>query len=240
MKYIQQNLKMRAGIVGMMCLLSGLLSSCLKDHDDQQIDQPPVALLSVINASPDDKGVNFFLDQNQANNFPISYGHGLDYIRAKTGKRVATFNVAGSAQNIKSDTITLEANKFYSIYLANVPSKPDILLLADSIIKPDAGKATIRLVDLSPDAPAVDLGIKGGAVIATGKTYKGYSAFVPVQGNTSYTLEIRKAGTTTVLVNLPDVNLHSGSIYTVWLHGLSAATDQTKLSADIQTNVVYY
>jgi hypothetical protein len=239
MKNVQQNLKRRAGIVGMMCLLAGLLTSCLKDNDNHYVEQP-VALLSVINASPDAQPVSFFLDQNQANNLPIRYGHGLDYLRAFPGKRTATFYVAGSQQKIKSDSITLEAKKFYSIYLTNVASTPDIVLLADSIIQPDAGKATIRLVNVSPDAGSVDLGIKSGAVLASDKAYKAASAFVPVQGNSTYTLEIRQKGTSTVLVSLPDVNLRSGSVYTVWLHGLTTATDAKKLTADIQTNVFYY
>ncbi|MDR6940796.1 DUF4397 domain-containing protein [Mucilaginibacter pocheonensis] len=239
MKHVQQNLKRRAGIVGMMCLLTGLLTSCLKNHDNDYVE-PPVALLSVINASPDSQSVSFFLDQNRANNAPIRYGHGLDYIAAYPGKRTASFYVAGSGQKIISDTITLTAKKYYSIYLSNLASKPDIILLTDSITRPDAGKATIRLVNVSPDAGAVDLAVKGGNVLASNKTYKGASPFVPIESASSYTLEIRKKGTSTVLVTLSDIRLNSNSVYTVWLHGLSSATGLKKLSADIQTNAFYY
>jgi hypothetical protein len=242
MKYTFQNFKKKAGIVGMMCLLTGLLSSCLKDHDNGHHIDEPVALVSVINASPDVQPVNFFLDQNRANNQPISYGHGIDYINAFPGKRVATFSVSGSgSQKIKSDTINLTAKKLYSIYLANVASTPDIVLFADSITRPDVGKATIRLVNVSPDAGAVDLAIKSSStVLASGNAYKTASPFIPVQGNSAYTLEIRKAGTATVLVTLTDIRVNSGSVYTVWLQGLTAATDQKKLEAHVQTNAFYY
>jgi hypothetical protein len=239
MKYVQQNLKRRAGIVGMMCLLAGLLTSCLKNHDNDYVE-PPVAYLSVINASPDSQPVNFFLDQNRANDLPINYGHGIDYIRAFPGKRVASFYISGSQQKLKSDTINLTAQKFYSIYLANLTATPDIILTRDSITRPDAGKATIRLVNVSPDAGAVDLGIKAGSLLASNQAYKGASVFVPVSGNSTYTLEVRKKGTTTVLVTLADVTLNSGSVYTIWLQGLASATDQKKLSASVQTNAYYY
>ena len=240
MKYVQQNLKRRAGIVGMMCLLAGLLTSCLKNHDNDYVE-PPVAYLSVINASPDSQPVNFFLDQNRANDFPINYGHGIDYIRAFPGKRVASFFIAGTQQKLKADTINLTAQKFYSIYLANVAATPDVILTRDSITRPDAGKATIRLVNVSPDAGAVDLGIKAAStLLASNQAYKGASVFVPIQGNSTYTLEVRKKGTTTVLTTLEDVKLNSGSVYTVWLQGLAAATDQKKLSASVQTNAFYY
>jgi hypothetical protein len=241
MKYVFQNFNRRAGIVGMMCLLSGLLSSCLKDHDNGHYVDEPVALVSVINASPDVQPVNFFLDQNRANTEPISYGHGIDYIRAFTGKRIATFSLAGSgSQKLKSDTINLTAQKLYTVYLTNVASTPDIVLFADSITRPDAGKATIRLVNVGPDAGAVDLAIKSSTVLASGNAYKTASPFIPVQGNSAYTLEVRKAGTSTVLVTLTDVKVNSGSVYTVWLQGLAAATDQKKLEAHVQTNAFYY
>lgn len=226
---------------GMMCLLAGMLSSCLKDHNDHYPEPQPAALLSIINASPGADQVDFELDKdNLINNAPIRYGRGLDYIRARPGKRSAIFSVYRSPQIIKADTINLEVKKFYSVYLSNVVSKPDIVLVNDSLAKPEAGKATIRLVNLSPDAGAVDLVIKAGATIATNKAYKGSSPFVAVSANTNYTLEIRKAGTATVLVSIPTVSLRERSVYTVWLHGLAAATDQTKLVADIQTNAVYY
>ncbi|MEN0052625.1 MAG: DUF4397 domain-containing protein [Mucilaginibacter sp.] len=242
MKYILQNFKKRAGIVGMMCLLSGLLSSCLKDNKDNNYVDEQVALISVINASPDVQPVNFFLDQNKGNREPISYGRGIDYINAFPGKRVATFSLAGSSSaKVKSDTINLTVNKFYSIYLTNVASTPDIVLFADSLVRPDAGKATIRLVNVSPDAGAVDLAVKSSpTTLASGKAYKTASPFIPVQGNSTYTLEIRKAGTATVLVTLNDVKVNSGSVYTVWLQGLASATDQKKLDAHVQTNAYYY
>lgn len=225
-------------MIGMVCLLAGLFTSCVKDNNTYV--EEPVALISVINASPDSQPLDFFLDQNQANKQPIPYGYGLDYLRAYPRKRVATFYVAGTQQKVKSDTITLQANKYYSLFLSNLVSHPDDLLLTDSLNNPAAGKATIRLVNLSPDAPAVDLVVKGGSVLAANKIYKGYSSFVPVQGDASYTLEIHRAGTSTVLYTLPAINLHSGSVYTVWLHGLAAATDQTKLTADIQLNAYYF
>lgn len=225
-------------MIGMICLLAVLFTSCVKDRNNY-IDEQPVALLSVINASPDSKPLDFYLDQNKANSFPISYAHGLDYLRAYTGHRNATFYTAGTRDKVKTDTITLRANRNYSLFLSNSISNPDMMLLADTINRPASGMASIRFVDLSTDAPTVDLGVKGGAVLAASKTYKGYTSFMPIQGNSAYTLEIRQAGTTTVLVSLSNINLRSGSVYTVWLHGLAAATDQTKLAVDIQTNAAF-
>jgi hypothetical protein len=234
MKKFQQILKRRTGMIGMICLLSVLLSSCLKDNNNY-VNQP-AALVTVINASPDSQPLDFFMNQNRVNNAPIAYSDRLDYFRAYPGNRTANFYIAGSQQKVISDSVTLQVNKYYSIFLANHVSKPDVVFLADSISAPAAGMASIRFGNLSPDAPAVDLGIKGGALLASNVSYKGFSLFVPVQGDNTYTLEIRQAGTSTVLASISNRTLHGGAIYTVWLQGFAAATDQTKLAAQIQTN----
>lgn len=240
MKNVQQIVKRQTGIIGMICLLAVLFSSCLKNHDNDIIPQQPVALVSVIAASPDAPALDFFLDNNRVNTYPLTYGNGLDYFRAYPGKRTAIFYNAGTNTVVKSDTMTLKANNYYSLYLANKVSTPDYLLITDSLKNPGSGMASIRLVNVSTDAPAVDLGIKGGALIASNKSYKGYSSFIPVTGNTAYTLEVRQAGTATVLASLSNITLHTGSVYTVWLHGLASATDQTRLTADIQNNAYGY
>lgn len=239
MKKLQQLIKGGAGMIGMVCLLALTLSSCLKNHDNDYVEVP-AAYMSAINASPGSPDQDIYLDNNLVNNYPINYGNGLDYFRAYTGKRTIYFYTSGTKQVTKSDTITLGADKYYSVFLANTPANADLVILRDTLNKPAAGMAAIRFVDLSPDAPAVDFAINGGAVLTANKLYKGFSSFTPISGNKAYTFEIRQAGTSTVLVNIPNVTIQSGSIYTVWLQGLNAATDNTKLKAGVQTNAYYY
>lgn len=241
MKNLQQSTKRRAGIIGMIGLLAVSLSSCLKNsNSDSSYDTTPVAGISVINASPDSQPLDFYLDNNKVNLSPIPFGDGLDYSRAYTGKRTATFYLTGTQTKIKSDTMTLSANRYYSLFLANVVSKPDYVFLRDTLAQPAAGMAGVRFINLGSDAPAADLAIKGGAVIVANKAYKGYSKFTPVNGNTLYTLEIRQAGTSTVLATTTPVNLKGGSLYTIWLQGLTTgSTDATKLAAKIQLNAYY-
>lgn len=227
-------------MVGLLGLLAVSLSSCLKNNDTNNAVQPPVAALSVINASPDAPPLDFYLDNNKANNYSFGYGNGIDYISALTGKRQATFRATGSATSYKTDTITLQASKYYSLFLTGTTGNQGYLLLNDTIVKPADGKAAIRLVNVSPDAPAVDLAIKGGPVLVANKSFKGFSGFIPVAASSNYTLEVRQAGTSTVLATVTKSAINNGSIYTVWLQGLSASTDAKKLTALLQTNVYYY
>lgn len=234
----KQLLKRSAGLIGMICLLAVSLTSCLKTHNDYV--QPPAALISAINASPDAQPVDFFLDQNRANYNSIASGASMDYVKAFTGKRNATFYVSSNQQKIKTDTITLKENQLYSLFLCNVAASPDYLLTRDTIAQPAASKATVRFVNVSPDVPSATLAIQGGDVLAQNKAYRTYSSFVPVQANTTYTFEIRQGATSTVLTTLPNISLRSGSVYTIWIQGLAGGTGTTKISAQIQNNVYYY
>ena len=237
MKKLIQNLRGWVGVAGVAVITAVSFSSCIKNHDDYYTPQQPVALISAINASPDAQPVDFFLDQNRTAQYPIANGTSQDYIRAYTGKRNIIFYTGGN--KIISDTATLKDKTLYSAFLANLVSKPDFILLTDTVKQPASGMASIRFINLSPDAPAADLAIKGGNVLVSNKSYKGYSGFVTLPINASYNFEIRQTGTNTVLATLTDLDIRNG-LYTIWLQGIAAATDQTKLSAHIQNNVYYY
>lgn len=225
-------------IMGFVGLLS--LSSCLK-HDDNQYYSPPAALLTFIQASPDEPPLDFSLDNNHINYWPLAFGDNVDYFRAFTGKRNANFYNHGTGNLILSDTIHLTQNNTYSLFLVNTPAHPQIMLLTDTINRPPAGSAGIRFINLSPDAPAVDLAITGGAVLVPNKGFKGYSSFANIGGNANYNLEVRQAGTTTVLATLPNITLNSSFVYTIWLHGLVASTNNTdQLGISVLANAVFY
>ena len=237
MKTLKHLLRRQAGLIGLLCVISLSFTSCFKDNDDDEVT-PPSAYISVINALPGSQPLDFYLDQNRTNNYAINYGQGQDYSTVVAGKRTATFRVSGTQQVVKADTTTLLANRAYTLYLSNTPSNPEFVILPDQLTRPASGTCFIRLVNVSADAPAVDLAIKQGAVLAANKSYKEYSSFVPLQGG-FYTLEIRQAGTNNVLYTLNDVGLKNNAVYTIWLQGVSTAIDDTKLTALIQTNTFY-
>ncbi|MDB5122952.1 MAG: hypothetical protein JWP94_1081 [Mucilaginibacter sp.] len=238
MKNYKNMSKALLSIIGIIGLLS--FSSCLKNNDSQYYS-PPAALLTFIQASPDQPPLDFSLDNNHINYWPLAFGDNIDYFRAFTGKRNANFYNHGTGNVILSDTIHLTQNNTYSLFLVNTPAHPQILLLTDSLIKPPTGSAGIRFVNLSPDAPAVDLAITGGAVLVANKGFKGYSSFANIGGNASYSLEVRQAGTTTVLATLPNVTLNNGFVYTIWLRGLAASTNNTdQLGISVLANAIFY
>jgi hypothetical protein len=224
-----------AALFAVLCLLQ--FSSCLKDNNTY-VAPPPTALLMVIQGSPAAPGEALFLDNNRVNNPPFNYGDNIGYFNAYTGERNVILNDYNSGTRIASDTLQLKSSTAYSLFLANTYTKPDFILLTDSIAQPASGKATIRLVNVSPDAGSVNLSANATTIV-TGKAYKGSSAFITVNGGTNYNFSITKTGTSTVLATINAAPIKAGSVYTVWLHGLASGSGATALKADIINNAYY-
>jgi len=223
--------------VGFVSLLSIMLLSCLKDHNTYVT--VPTAQLMVVQGSPDAPAEILYLNTNRVTSQPYNYGDWVGYFNAYTGTRqVVLYNYATQSV-IVSDTIGLKQGVAYSLFLANTYTKPDLILLKDTISRPASGKASIRFVDVSPDAGAVDLSANN-TVLVSNKSYKGASSFLPVNGNnTTYSFQVLKSGTSTVLATLNNITIQNGQAYTVWLHGLAAGTGTTVLKADIITNASF-
>src|ERR1700744_1475900 len=145
-KNISKSLVIR---ISALCILAVMLSSCLKSHYDDT-PAPPVALLTVIQASPGQPQLDFTIDNTRVNSMPINFGDNVDYFRAYAGRRKATFSKTGGGGTVGSDSITLKENVAYSLFLTNVTATPQLLLLTDSLTRPSAGNANVRFINLSP------------------------------------------------------------------------------------------
>ena len=230
---ILKNRKSTAALAVLFLFAIGL-TSCLKDNNHYVTN--PTALLMVIQASPDAPAESIFLNPNQVNQSAFNYGDHLGYFNAYTGGRLVQLFGYGSSTLIASDSIHLANNNAYSLFLANTYSKPDFVLLTDTIKQPADGKATIRFVNVSAGSGNVDL-VANSTALITNEAYKGASVFTPVSGGSQYSFEVRTTGTTTVLASL-SVNIKNGGVYTIWYHGTTTGTSP-KLSADIIANAYY-
>jgi hypothetical protein len=228
-----------AGVLGGLLIMSFMLSSCIKNNDADVA--PPTALMTVIQASPDEPALDFYLNSSKVNQVPLTYGTGIDYFSAIAGNRTANFYNSGTfGSPVVTAPVTLQPNMAYSLFMDNVPANPGILLLTDTLLKPPGGKAGVRFVDLSPDAPAVDLAIQGGATVTSNKLFSGYTSFISVPAQSNFTFQVLKSGTSTVLATLPNVTLVSGYLYTVMLEGLNTPTNSTDALTVEMINNAYF
>jgi hypothetical protein len=206
------------------------LSSCEGDVETTY------ANVLVTHVSPDAPGVDLLIDDLKVNTQPLTYPDNTGYLDAETGTRNIKVNVAGTTATVINGDLDLEADKYYSVFAVDEVEEITALVLVDDLTMQAAGKAHVRFVHLSPDAPAVDIAVaSSGAVVFPNVAFKGFIAFTPLDAGT-YNLDVRVAGTSTVALVLPPITLQAGKIYTVFAKGFLAGTGAQALGAEIIIN----
>jgi hypothetical protein len=210
------------------------MSSC-KDDDDDDTPQPAGnANVLLVHASPDAPTVDILVDNAVAVD-SVSFLDNTPYLPIPAGTRNIKLNAAGTSTTAFNADVTLTKNKNYSVFACDSLSKLSAIVLEDDLTAPATGKAHVRFVHLSPNAPAVDVAVTGGPVVFGDYVFKEASAFTPVDAGT-LNLEVRLAGTSTVVLPLPGVTLTAGKIYTVYAKGFVGGFGEQELGAQIIVN----
>ncbi|HCY74313.1 MAG TPA: cell wall anchor protein [Ignavibacteriales bacterium] len=205
--------------------------------DEEEIVTPTPAAKSrvlVTHASPDAPGVDLLVDNTVAGTnltFPNSTG----YLEVNSGTRNVKVNVTGTSTTAIEANLNLAADKNYSVFAVNNVASIEAIVLEDDLTSPASGKAHVRFVHLSPNAPAVDITLSDGTVVFGDYTFKEASAFTPLNAGT-YDLQVRLAGSSTVVLDLPGISLTTGKIYTVFAKGLVGGAGTQALGAQIIVN----
>lgn len=189
----------------------------------------------VVHASPDAPGVDLLLDGIVVNSQALLFPDNTGYLSAGAGTRSIKVNASGTSTTVIDATLTLDANAAYSIYAADVLSNITPVVLEDDLSAPASGKAHVRFIHLSPDAPAVDITLTDGTVVFGDIEFKESTAFTPLDA-ASYDLQVRLAGTTSIVLDLPGIILEDGKIYTVFAKGLVNGNGNQALGAEIIVN----
>jgi len=174
-----------------------------------------------IHASPDAPAVDVWVDGQIAfSNVPFK---GITaYATLTQGMHNFQIVPAGATEPVVIEAdLDLQNNTDYSIIALNTLDAIEPLVLVDNNAQPAAGKAHVRFVHASPDAPAVDIAVAGGGPVLFGNIpFKGVGDYLPVDAGT-YNLEVRVAGTDTVALSVPGLRLEDGVVYTVFAMGLA-------------------
>ena len=192
------------------------LAGC--DDDDDGVDLVEEAEVMVVHASPDAPGVDLLINDVKVNNSPLTFPNNTGYLELPAGTQNVKVNAAGTATTVIDADLNLERDKDYTVFAINTLDNIEPLVLEDDLTDPASGMSHVRFVHLSPDAPAVDIAVQGGPVLFSNRAFKSATPFTPVSAGT-YTLEVRPAGSTTAVLTIPNVELRSGDIYTVFARG---------------------
>jgi hypothetical protein len=207
-----------AGVVGAAAIALGALAPGASAQD-------ATARVRVVHASPDAPAVDVYVDGSRALE-NVAFKGASGYISLPAGAHNFQVFAAGEGPDgtavIDADA-TLEAGTDYTVIAAGTLEEIRPVVLEDDNSAPAAGKAHVRVVHASPDAPAVDVAVARGPVLFPNLSFPNAAGPAPVDAGT-YDLEVRAAGTTTVALPIDDVTLEAGKIYTVLAVGLLSGT----------------
>ena len=177
----------------------------------------------VAHASPDAPEVDVLVNGSPAST-ALAFKEISNYAPLDAGSySVAVVPTGKTEPQVISATLNLAPDKDYTVVAVNTLGNIEPLVLEDNNAAPAAGKAHVRFVHASPDAPAVDVAVKDGPVIFSNVPFKGVGDYAPVDAGT-YNLEVRLAGTDTVALEVPNVTLNDGTVYTVFAMGLAGGS----------------
>lgn len=179
---------------------------------------PSAGALSVVNTSPTAATYDVYVDDIKFNTAALPFGGQVKYGQYLTGNHGVKITVAGRGEVLLTKSVSIAASSYTTFYLIDRPSNFDALIVSDNISTAATDKASIRFVNTSPDAPALDLTIKGGNSLFTGKTYKSASAFTQLAPG-KYTFELKDTGGA-VKATLTDITVGAGTYYTILAKGL--------------------
>jgi hypothetical protein len=157
-----------------------ILISCKKEVNN--IYQTPLgdsSRISITNASPAVSNLQFYLNNQPVSlpNSPISFGQTayafyvnnanpyhpdttlLPYINISAGYQQLGFGSYGSSDIFSNYENKFEPGNSYSVFITDTihHGQMTTVFLHDFVGKSDSTKAQIRFINLSPDAPALDL-----------------------------------------------------------------------------------
>lgn len=194
-------------LVGMTLLALGLIAPAAAQSGNARV--------RVIHASPDAPAVDVFVDGTAALT-NVAFPAISDYLDVPAGARriqVAPAGAGASAAVITANP-TLEAGKAYTVaavgQLANIKGQ----IYNDNLAAPAAGKAHVRVIHASPDAPAVAVKVANGPTLIQSLAFPNASDYLPVDAGT-YNLQVTPAGAETVVLDLANTQLQAGTIYDV-------------------------
>lgn len=184
------------------------------------------ARLRVAHLSPDAPSVDVYANDNKVlSNVPFKAVS--DYLTVPAAKYTLKVFAAGADAKTATPVInadaTVEAGKDYTVAATGKLAAIKPTILVDDNSAPAAGKARIRVFHASPDAPAVDIAVKGGAVVVPNLAFPSASGYLSLDAGT-YDLEVRAAGTTTVAFPINGLKLEAGKTYTAIAAGLLTAS----------------
>ncbi len=161
-------------------------------------------------ASPNAPAVDIYVnDQKLLEN--VQYKQTSDYIPVMAGSYRIKITPAGKSETVLSQDVEVPSNTAITLAAAGNVENLTLVPYQDDR-NPVQGKSKARFIHLSPDAPAVDIAVKGGDILFSNVAFKQATDYLTLP-QTTVDLEVRPAGSDQVVLTIPSVKFDANQIY---------------------------
>ncbi len=174
--------------------------------------------LRVVHAASDAPAVDVAVNNSPAF-CSLAFRTVTRYVSTSAGFATATVTPVGGGQAVINTLVNVASNTDYTLVVTGQAAAIEPLLLTDDNSAPPAGQAKVRFVHASPNTPSIDVVVRAGPVLFTNVPFRGVGSYVFV-GPGGVELEVRQAGTDSVLLAVPGVVITPGVTYTIHAVGL--------------------
>ena len=223
----------KSGILYQMVVLAimiGGLSSCIKSGSNSNSSSNVVTFISLMNLAS--TSTDIYLNGTKASQTAAAPGFfDQRYEQLTPGAYDIQFKAAGSDSVLAEVPASFyDSLNFNTVILYNNAGSntANAVKITDDFSTLNVTSANYRFFNMSPDAPLVDLyfnstAMQGNRATADNVVNTGYNAFQSVTPGI-YNLQVRKAGTDSVIASLSGVSLVAGTASTIFLKGRAANT----------------
>ena len=193
------------------------------------------AEVRVIHASPDAPAVDVFVDGSAVLE-DVTFTTVSDYLSLPAGSYDVAVAPAGAGVGsaVIDTSLTVDADTDYTVAAANqLANIEPVVFVDDNEADGPTGLSRLRVVHLSPDAPAVDIvqtdgpGVGGGEnIVVSDLSYQNASGYLDLPP-ADYEFEVRAAGTDQSVATVP-LDPEPGATYTAFAVGLLSPDDDSQ------------
>lgn len=187
-------------------------SCCGRENDLQN------TYIRVLHAVPNAPAVDVYANGNLiVSNLP--YKSKSPYIPVAPGNYNVEVYPAGRRDNpVVRTNLAVPPNTIFNV--AAIGTLPNVTLypIPEPTMLINSGRACIRFVHLSPNAPAVDVSMSDGTQVFNNVGFKDITNYACIPAGT-YTFQVRPTGTNNVVLTVPNVKLDPNVFYTIYAVG---------------------
>ena len=204
-----------------------IFQSCKKTEPD--VVATGESKVKMVNAVQADNIEDIFVDGKKVSNTSLAFAETTDYVKLVSGSRSIKFKGTNAIET-ENEVKYTPAITYTTFLVSDRSGVRDIVSYEDNLSNIEAGKAKIKLINLTPYfATGINVSVQAGALFVNALQYKEASSYFSVDSDLNLRYNVVGSGITKTIDN---GNFAPGKIYTIWFSGNTAATLQAHVITD--------